>query len=196
MKSVLIFLLCTVIIGSANTCFADNQLTVSQQQAYQAYEYALEYVNNEVAYLYGGRISVEQYLTELALCKEPGVDIGVDASALVVNSYRNVISDIRFWFDDTKTTTVSDATSNILAEFNSNPLAQSEIVPGDLIFFKNAAGNINGVAIFSHIQGNVIHFITASANKGKVVLTNARLDGNYWADAFGGFGRLTCPLNQ
>lgn len=146
---VFILLLCAVIIGGANSCLAsENQLTVSPHQAYQAYEYALEYVNNEVAYLYGGRISVEQYLTELAKGREPGVDIGVDASALIVNSYRNVISDIRFWFDDAKTTTVSDATSKILAEYNSYPLTQSEIVPGDLIFFKNTAGNITGAAIF------------------------------------------------
>lgn len=169
---------------------AGTMYITTNEQANQAYNYALQYVENEVAYLYGGRLTVEAYLAQLESGLEPGVDIGVDASALVVNAYRQVIPNIRFYYDESRTTTVADATSSILFNFNCKPISQEELVPGDLIFFKGASGRINGVAIFSAIKGNVIHFITASANAGKVVLTNAFLNGNYWTSSFAGFGRL------
>ncbi len=198
-KRVFIFALSILVIASLNSCLAAenfrDQLSVSPEQANKAYTYALQYVNNEVAYVFGGRINVQQYLDALSQGLVPGVDIGVDASALVVNSYKTVLPELKFWFDDSRTSKVADATSSILAKYNSKPLEETEVIPGDLIFFKDQGGNITGVAIFSHVEGEVIHFITASASQGKVVLTNARVTGQYWADTFAGFGRLAYPSN-
>lgn len=182
-----------VLVISTGSTMAGDELTVTTDQAEQAYEYALEYVENEVAYLYGGRLNVEQYLDLLANGYVPGEDIGVDASALVVNAYRQIIPELKFWFDDTKTNTTLDATSKILYLYNCQPLSIEQIEPGDIIFFQNDDGNIIGTAIFSHVSGNVIHFITASSTAGKVVLTNAFLEGDYWLNTFAGFGRLQYP---
>lgn len=195
-SGVLLGLMLTAIITSTAIAAASNQYLITDTQAKQAYEYALAYVKNEVAYLYGGRQSVEAYLDGLAKGKTPGEDIGVDASGLIVNAYRHVIPNIRFYFDQSQTTTVADATSSLLYNFNCKPITQTELQPGDLIFFQNAAGNITGVAVFSHISGDVIHFITASVNAGKVVLTNALLSGNYWKTNFAGFGRLQYTISE
>ncbi|MFY9203108.1 MAG: hypothetical protein WAO96_05685, partial [Limnochordia bacterium] len=65
-----------------------------------------------------------------------------------------------------------------------------------LIFFKDANGSINGIAIFSELRGSVIHFITASANAGKVVRTNAYLNGEFWTTRFAGFGRLQYTIAE
>lgn len=190
-------LLCLLLLIIATTSVtATNQWIATSIQAEQAYDYAMEYVTNEVAYLYGGRLQVDQYLQELEAGKQPGIDIGVDASALVVNAYRDNIPSLKFWYDENQTRIVSDATSSILANYNSQTISKDNLIPGDLIFFQNSNGVINGVAIFSHIQGEVIHFITASANAGKVVLTNALLQGDYWNNSFARFGRLLYVTDQ
>ena len=95
---------------------------------------------SKMAYLFGGRQSVEAYLTALADGKVPGEEIGVDASAVVVNAYRHVVPNIRFFFDESGKTLVSDATSSLIAKYNSIPITQEELGPGDLIFFKDANG--------------------------------------------------------
>lgn len=176
--------------------WAANRYLITTEQANQAHDYALRYVENEVAYLFGGRQSVEAYLTALADGKVPGEEIGVDASAVVVNAYRHVVPNIRFFFDESGKTLVSDATSSLIAKYNSIPITQEELDPGDLIFFKDANGSINGIAIFSELRGSVIHFITASANAGKVVRTNAYLNGEFWTTRFAGFGRLQYTIAE
>ena len=49
-----------------------------------------------VAYLWGGRMSVDEYLQAVAEGKRPGVEAGVDASGLVVQAYRAADPAIRF----------------------------------------------------------------------------------------------------
>lgn len=185
-----LFLLLLLVTFLTAPTWAANKYLITSEQANQAHDYAMRYVENQVAYLYGGRLSVDAYLAALADGKLPGEEIGVDASAVVVNAYRHVIPDIRFFFDASQKTLVKDATSQVIAKYNSMPITQDELTPGDLIFFKDSAGNINGIAIFSELKGSVIHFITASANAGKVVRTNAYLDGEFWTTRFAGFGRL------
>lgn len=185
-----------IILAVSAQAAAGNMYLTTTEQANQAHNYALKYVEHEVAYLYGGRMSLETYLAKLEAGLTPGEEIGIDASALVVNAYRHVIPNIRFYFDGSQSTTVADATSSILANYNIKPISQEELVPGDLIFFKSASGNISGAAIFSEIKGRVIYFITASANAGKVILTNALLDGSYWTSSFAGFGRLQYTIAE
>ncbi len=186
----------TALIAGLPQIWAANKHLITIEEANQAHDYAMQYVENEVAYLYGGRQSVEAYLAALADGKVPGQDIGADASAVVVNAYRNVIPNIRFFFDQSQKTLVADATSSVIANYNSVPISQDELVPGDLIFFKDASGNINGIAIFSEIKGEVIHFITASANQGKVVRTNAYFHGAFWTNSFAGYGRLQYAIAE
>ncbi len=165
------------------------------QQANNAFEYAMGYVTNQVAYRLGGRLSLTEYAEALAQGKEPGTDIGVDSSAVVLNSYRHHIPNIRFWGNEAQTSTFADVSSSALYHYNSQPLAKEQLVPGDLIFFKNTADRIIGVGLFSHMQGSVIHFIVASANAGQVIITNANTNGAYWRDHFAGFGRLQYTVN-
>lgn len=193
MKILFLCLTCMVMGFSINVS-ATNQMTVTTTQAQAAYDYALQYVNHEVAYMYGGRLTVADYLDALADKQVAGTQIGVDASALVVNSYQAVVPNLGFSFNATQSRVITDATSSILANYNSQSLELEELVAGDLIFFKNSAGNINGVAIFSEVKGDVIFFITASANAGKVVLTNARLNGDYWQGSCAGYARLEYML--
>lgn len=175
---------------------AAEKYLITIEQANQAHDYALQYVSNEVAYLYGGRLSVEAYLAALADGKVPGEEIGADASAVVVNAYRHVIPNIRFFFDETQKALVTDATSGLIANYNSVLISRDQLVPGDLIFFKDAFGNISGVAIFSEFKGDVVHFVTASASRGKVVRTNAYVNGDFWTSSFAGFGRLQYAIAE
>ena len=127
----------TALIAGLPQIWAANKHLITIEEANQAHDYAMQYVENEVAYLYGGRQSVEAYLAALADGKVPGQDIGADASAVVVNAYRNVIPNIRFFLIRVKRP-VAD-TSSVIANYNSVPISQDELVPGDLIFFKDAS---------------------------------------------------------
>ncbi len=192
-SAVLIGVLLLALIFLGGTGLA-KQWIVTTGQSNSAFEYAKGYVNNQVAYQYGGRLTVEEYKNALAEGKEPGQDIGVDSSAVVLNAYRSILPDIRFWTNAHQNRTYSDVSSSTLYHWNRKPLAKHQLVPGDLVFFKTTGGNIMGVGLFSHFQGNVIHFIVASANAGQVVLTNVDTNGSYWHNHFAGFGRLQYTL--
>ncbi|NLM25955.1 MAG: C40 family peptidase [Firmicutes bacterium] len=183
---------CLLIILTISTSALANveQKIVTKTQANQAFEYALQYVEHEVAYKLGGRFSIAQYLAALADGKQPGLDIGVDASAVVINAYRSVFPSLLFKPSADSTRYVSDVSSSVIYHYNSIPITEDDLTKGDLVFFKNAAGNIIGVSLFSHFEGNLIHFITASQSAGKVIVSKINMEGNYWKTHFAGYGRL------
>ncbi len=151
----------------------------------------MQYVEHEVAYLFGGRYTIDEYLEAIGDGKEAGIEVGVDSSAVVLNSYRSAIPGILFRIDETGSRLARDISSSALYHYNTRHISLDQVRPGDLIFFKNSAGAITGVGIYSHTKGNnVVHFIVASANSGKVVLTNVVIGGNYWETRVAGFGRL------
>lgn len=187
--SLLLLLLCL-----SYTVASAEQLLVNEQQVNGAFQYALKYVNHQVAYKLGGRLTVEQYITALAEGQEPGTEIGVDASALVINAYQDVVPNMLFKPHKDSASLAPDVSSSVLYHWNSEPITEEELTKGDLIFFKNTAGNIMGVSLFSHIQGNIIHFITASQSAGKVIISNINMNGDYWSKHFAGFARLKYNL--
>lgn len=188
MKRILIgVVVCTLLLGMALNTYA-QQWIVTGEQAQQAFDYGMSYVQSEVPYRYGGRQTVEQYQTAAAASQKD--NLGVDSSGMVINAYRSVIPEMRFWTDSNMSRAATDVSSSTLYYHNSRQISLDEAVSGDLIFFQSASGQIMGVGLFSHLQGEVAHFIVASANAGKVILTNAHIEGDYWKNSVAGIGRL------
>ncbi len=164
--------------------------SASAEQGQAALNYAQRYVEYETAYLLGGRLTIERYLERKAAGDEPGVDIGVDASAVVVNSYRAAVPSIRFWTNQERTQMAADVGSRTLFHYSSSPIDDDAVRPGDLVFFQNDAGAIIGVGLFTHSTNAAVHFIVASPNAERVIHTHAVKDGDYWQNSFAGFRRL------
>lgn len=144
-----------------------------------------------VAYLWGGRMSVDEYLDAVAAGKAPGVEAGVDASALVVQAYRAADPSIRFAaVVQGERQLLPDATSDSLYRFNIRAISVEELRPGDLIFFKSESGGVAGVAIFERREGPNIHYIVASPNAGKVVRTFNNVHNSYWQTRFLAAGQV------
>lgn len=167
-----------------------KQFVVTESQAHGALLYGMQYVEHEVLYLFGGRLSVEDYLRAQSHGR---TNIGVDASAVVVNSYRAQIPGIHF-FRGENSNPGTDTNSTSLYRYNSKPLTKEEVVPGDLVFFKNSEGTIIGVGLFSHFTGDKVAYIVASPNRGKVDVVEVPMSGPYWQGSFAGFFRLQYTL--
>lgn len=168
---------------------AEGERLLSQAIAYATFEWR---TGNEshigVPYVWGGRTTLAGFEQAVASGEPEGK--GVDASGLVVAAVKALWPDFRFrarqggeWVP------VANVNSSSLYEWNVLPIDQSELRPGDLIFF-GSNGRIDGVAIYERQVGRSIRFVVASANSGKVVQTGANLDGEYWATRFAGAGRL------
>lgn len=191
----LVSLIVMLNLGAVNGLGASHDATpgysVSADQSQAALNYAQRYVEHEVAYLLGGRLTVERYLEREAAGEEPGADIGVDASAVVVNAYRAAVPGLRFWTDREQTQMAADAGSRTLYHYSSSPIEYDAVRPGDLVFFQSDTGTIIGVGLFTHSTETSVHFIVASPTAGKVIHTHALKDGDYWQNSFAGFGRLS-----
>ncbi len=144
-----------------------------------------------VAYLWGGRMSVDEYLQAVAEGKRPGVEAGVDASGLVVQAYRAADPAIRFVVESGGgEQRVRDVSSGALYRWNVRTVPVDELRPGDLIFFQNSSGQVSGVAIFERREGPNVHFVVASANSGKVIRTFLNVNNEYWKTRVLGAGQL------
>ncbi len=168
-------------------------MEATEEMRLEAVEYARKYVEEEAAFLLGGRFTVDEYLEAVDAGLEPGEEVGVDASAVVRNAYRSVNPDIRFlaWADGPPQ---QDVTSSALYHYNSRPLDQDEAQPGDLLFFENGNGRIIGVGLITDMTYNSVHFITASASAGQVIETHLLFAGDYFQESVAGFGRLTYTI--
>lgn len=144
-----------------------------------------------VAYLLGGRISVERYVDAIAQGKAPGVDVGIDASGLVVQAY--LAADPAFRFVSRpggESLLVRDASSTALYQWNVRTVPVEQLRPGDLIFFQNEGGRVAGVGIFERREGPNVHYIVASANAGRVIKTFNNVNNDYWRTRFLAAGQL------
>lgn len=169
---------------------AARALAEAERYAIVTYRYRGETMTG-VAYKWGGRLSVDEYLAAVAQGAEPGRDVGVDASAVVVNAYLAADPDHRFVVEaGGGRRLVADVTSADLYRWNIRPVATDELRPGDLIFFQDERGNVSGVAVFERREGPNVHFIVASAGQGKVVRTFLNVNNTYWNTRVKGAGRL------
>lgn len=169
--------------------------------AKRAFEEALRYTDvsyefqgerrRGVAYLWGGRMSVDAFLSAVQSGKEPGVEAGADASAVVVNAYRAADPEIRFAVaSGGSVVPARDATSRDLYELNVRRVPLEALRPGDLIFFSGSDGSVAGVALFERREGPNVHFVVASASAGRVIRTFLNINNEYWRTRFLGAGQL------
>lgn len=164
------------------------------QVAYDYAEFAYSYQGQQytgMPYLLGGRTTRAEF--EEALIRGESIEnLGLDASGLVVNCYREVIPDLKFRYQsDRGFVPVSDVNSYALFNWNIVPKPLEELRPGDLIFFKNASGRIMGVGLLVRVTVNQVRCIVASENAGRIMETGMMLEGEYWKTHFAGGGRLT-----
>lgn len=141
-----------------------------------------------VAYLLGGRIGVDRYLEAVAQGKVPGVDVGVDASGLVVQAYLAADPALRFRTGDGAWG--RDASSSSLYRWNVRIVPLDELRPGDLIFFQNEEGRVSGVGIFERREGPNVYYLVASAAQGRVIRTFNNVGNDYWKSRFLAAGQL------
>ena len=182
-------LLTTILTGSV----AAQSTEASEMLRSMALDVAHEYVDAEVAYLLGGTTMLIDYLTAAGTDRVPGVDIGVDASALVRNVYRQHQPDMRF-YAGSGGPIQRNVNSASLFHYNTRRLTLNEVEPGDLIFFQNEDQRIIGVGIVSDVTNSSVHFITASASAGQVIESHALIGGDYYNSSVAGYGRLTYVL--
>ena|GEM_PF-1651377 len=144
-----------------------------------------------VAYLLGGRMSVDQFVRAVAAGKRPGVEAGADASGVVVQAYRAADPGFRFISKEGGTEQlVQDASSAMLYRWNVRVVPVEELRPGDLIFFKSESGQVSGVAVFERREGPNVHFVVASPGAGKVIRTFLNVNNEYWRTRFLAAGQL------
>jgi len=177
-------------------------VVVSDDIAAAALAYAKRYVNTEyevagelergVAYMWGGRMSVEDYLAAIEAGATPGDDAGVDASAVVVRSYLAAQPGLRF--ETAGGQLIADATSSTLYHYNVEFISVEQLRPGDLIFFGTGPNHVTGVALFDRREGPNVHFIIASPRAGKVIQTFYNVNNETWNNQFVAAGRLIQKL--
>lgn len=182
----LVLLIALLGLGVLPAAAADYvQKTVTPEEARAACQVALEYAKHGVYYKLGGQVTLEEFLAN------PTPDKGIDASGLVVNVYRSVLGDIRFAAGGgEKPVLVADVASSHLFNWNTLAISMAQIQPGDLLFFKNNAGQISGVGIFVRQQGDLVYFVIPSSSRGRVIETFYNIRNQYWQNNFAGAGRL------
>lgn len=199
-----------VLVGLALVCLlglpvseaANDASPFTADQAQKALEAAREYVGVQyvyqgeerkgVAYLLGGQDTVSSYLQKVAEGQKPGVDVGIDASGLVINAYRVVFPKLRFASGppDGESTMVRDVSSQTMYSWNVQLVTVEDLRPGDLVFFGTSEESVSGVALYAGRQGVSLRIIVASQRQGRVIETGIRLNGEYWNTHVVGVGRL------
>lgn len=202
-----------MVAAGADAAWDRRPLTAEEGQ--QVAEAALAYaevtysVGDEeqqgVAYAWGGRATVQQFLASVSGYEgggEPPADdaapVGVDASGLVVNALRSLNAGIRFAASPgDKPVLLADANSSSLYAYNVTPVEPEQVRPGDLLFFgrrsdeeEGSTVSVTGVAVITRQEGERVYFVTASQRQGRVVHTFARIGGDYWRDNIVGAGRF------
>ncbi|MCK9221494.1 MAG: C40 family peptidase [Limnochordia bacterium] len=179
---------------------AVEKMQVTAAQAEQALKVALEYAEFDyvyrgqsytgMPYRLGGRTTLSE-LEEALILGESIDNLGLDASGLVVNCYREVLPDAKFLFkSDQGFVPVTDVNSYALFNWNVSLQPLEELRPGDLIFFKSEKGRIMGVGILVRTTINQVRCVVASETSGKITETGMMLSGSYWNTHYAGGGRL------
>lgn len=159
--------------------------TVTVEQAQSAADLALAYARAGVPYKLAGHLTLQEF-------QAGTVEGGVDASGLVVNVYREVLGEIRWAGGGGEDPLLlADIASATFFNWNTLPVRVDDLCPGDLLFFKNASGRISGVGLFLEKDGDLVHYVVASANKGRVIKTFLNTKNQSWHQSFAGAGRLT-----
>lgn len=180
--------------GASSTAVSETVARSALAQAERYADVTYEYRGTQekgVAYKWGGRSSVDEYLAAVSDGAVPGKEVGADASAVVVNAYRSVDPGHRFavsWGGGKRLAT--DATSADLYRWNVQPIPFEQMRPGDLIFFQDEGGDVTGVAIYQRRSGPNVHFIVASPGRGRVIRTFLNVNNSYWNTKVKAAGRL------
>ncbi len=147
------------------------QITITEADARAALEVALQ--NIDKPYVYGGR----------------GPDV-FDCSGLIAFSYKIALGRENIFLIGTSFV-ISDATMIDLYYYNTEPLPNEQIKPGDIVFITAEQGKVNHGGLFVRwVDEGVFEFINASSYFGKVVIDTwptEEIKRDQW---FMGAGRL------
>lgn len=153
------------------------QITVTETEAMAALEIALQ--NVDKPYVYGGR--------------GPNV---FDCSGLITYSYKKALDRENIFLIGTSFVT-NDATMKDLFLYNTEPLTDEQIKPGDIVFITAEQGKVNHGGLFVRwIDTEVFEFINASSYFGKVVLDTWPTEGLKREQWFMGAGRLKIVIEK
>jgi cell wall-associated NlpC family hydrolase len=151
----------------------DRSVGVTDSLAAAALAEARTYVG--VPYVYGGQSRS-----------------GLDCSGLVVVAYKAVWPELKFRQADGSYQ--NDVGADALFYYNVDAVPLVNAKPGDLLFMATAGPDVDHVAIFESLSGNMISYIHATATAGVVKETTRPIDDGWWASAFRGAGRLRVYL--
>ena len=147
------------------------QITITEADARAALEVALQ--NIDKPYVYGGR----------------GPEV-FDCSGLITFSYKQALNQENIFLIGTSFVT-NDATMKDLFLYNTEPIPNEQIKPGDIVFITAERGKVNHGGLFVRwIDTEVFEFINASSYFGKVVLDTWPTEGLKREQWFMGAGRL------
>lgn len=193
---VLLLLVLSVPAAAQDTAPAGPQ-PVDQELALTALQEALRYVEAEVPFVLGGKVSVDRFLELRGADPQAAASAGVDASGLVIQAFRSAVPSLRLYSGPPEEgRTAEHVTSAVLHRYNVVPVSLDQARPGDLLFFRSPqSGQINGVAIVHLVKLPVVRVVVASATQGKVVETGIDTRGTYWAQRVAGLGRLAVPVS-
>lgn len=169
------------------------RLALEKARAYAEFAYTLDGEEHRgVPYKLGGKVSLEEFNRLLESSPEEAREAGIDASGLVVQAYRAVIPEIRFFTGPTGQEGLARVVNSAaLYRWNVVPIPVEESAPGDLLFFKSpSTQQITGVALVSQRTDQVVRVIVASESRGRVVELGIRIGGAYWETRVAGLGRL------
>lgn len=165
----LVALLVSALVG----CISQNpiiQVTATDGEASQALQKALTQLGKP--YRLGGQSPTE----------------GFDCSGLIVWAYQQAIPNAYFKVGNE---TVVDASIADLYRWNVNLTLPEDLIPGDIVFLSDEAGQIvHGGFFIERLNGDMFRFISASSHFGRVVLDEWPLEGEKRGQRFAGGGRL------
>ncbi|MCF7915630.1 MAG: C40 family peptidase, partial [Spirochaetaceae bacterium] len=109
-----------------------------------------------------------------------------DCSGLIVWAYWQALSRQDLFYDGYGA--VSDASMQMLYDYNVRRIGVEEVIPGDLIFITYDEGYISHGGLVVAVNGTSVQFINASSYYGKVAVDEWELSDTVrgqWIEAFG-----------
>lgn len=153
------------------------QVTISEAEAKAALGVALQ--NIDKPYVYGGR----------------GPEV-FDCSGLITYSYKIALDRENIFLIGTSFVT-SDATMIDLYYYNTEPLPNEQIKPGDIVFITAEQGKVNHGGLFVRwLDAVTFEFVNASSYFGKVVIDTWPTEGTKRDQWFVSAGRLKIVVGK
>ncbi len=153
------------------------QITVTDHEAKSALEIALQ--NMDKPYVYGGR----------------GPDV-FDCSGLIAYSYKKAVGRDNIFLIGSSFVT-SDATMKDLHFYNTEPIPNKQIKPGDIVFITAEQGKVNHGGLFVRwLDAVTFEFVNASSYFGKVVIDTWPTEGTKRDQWFVSAGRLKIVVGK